>query len=222
VFASGAQPEKVITFVYEAKSNSSAHAQRQLALYLCSAQNQRRALGLNGPLFGATLVGSTLTIYGSKWDEDDFVVISPTNYKFSLATFPSFIICYILLCKIANHMAQEFNDAIEQWRDPQNNQILLDSHQKARDKEWRPAHFTSSSNGAQDDIESQVMEDWESFENDSKDEDEPMVIDRKGDGHNVDLLTMTNLQALGSGTISIAAKNIQDRTQGLVKDYSMV
>ena len=73
VFASGTQLGRVITFAYEAKSCDQVSASHQLALYLCSAQYQRKALGFQGQLFGATLVDNTLTVYVSEWKFDKVV-----------------------------------------------------------------------------------------------------------------------------------------------------
>jgi hypothetical protein len=55
--------EKLIIFVCEYKCGLALAASCQLALYLCSGQHQRQALGIKENLFGATIVDSLLTIY---------------------------------------------------------------------------------------------------------------------------------------------------------------
>ena len=131
IFSAGPELGKVITFACEAKSSDFVAASHQIAWYLCSGQHQRKALGFDGPLYGATLVRDTLTIYCSKWDNDEVVcncflfsynisniknkVVYPTTNCFSLATFPTFLECYMLLCKIADHMAQEFDKVVKKW-----------------------------------------------------------------------------------------------------------
>ena len=42
-------------------------------------------------------------------------VVSPTKYCFSLATFPTFLECYMFLCKIADYMAQKFDEVVKKW-----------------------------------------------------------------------------------------------------------
>ena len=67
----------VPTFLVEYKVNPSHgdYVTRQLTLDLCSAQRQRRALGLDDmPVFGATLVGRDFTIFISEWNADGKVV----------------------------------------------------------------------------------------------------------------------------------------------------
>ncbi|KAI0275477.1 hypothetical protein BC834DRAFT_814716 [Gloeopeniophorella convolvens] len=61
-----ANPNLITTFVCEAKAKDPVGVARQIALDLCSAQHQRRALGFaDGPIFGATLLRGTLQIYHS-------------------------------------------------------------------------------------------------------------------------------------------------------------
>ncbi|KAI0295351.1 hypothetical protein B0F90DRAFT_1751060, partial [Multifurca ochricompacta] len=65
-------------------------------MYLCSAQHQRRALGFeDGPLFGATVIGSILTMYISTWSDGE--------------------VCYMFLCKVADHSANEVENMIRKW-----------------------------------------------------------------------------------------------------------
>ena len=42
-------------------------------------------------------------------------VVSPTKYCFSLATFLTFLECYMFLCKIADYMAQKFDEVVKKW-----------------------------------------------------------------------------------------------------------
>ena len=66
----------VITFAFESNldiKNFSDCAQK-LAGDLCSAQHQRRSVGFkDGPVFGALLFESHLSIYVSKWHGDRIV-----------------------------------------------------------------------------------------------------------------------------------------------------
>ena len=76
VFASELEHGEVVTFVSEAKCRETTAAQRQLTFDLCSAQHQRRALGFDdGEVFGATIVGNNLTIFTSRWVDDEVVRI---------------------------------------------------------------------------------------------------------------------------------------------------
>lgn len=77
VFTSEDSFLRVVTFVLEAKVSGAETSARQLTLYLCSAQNQRRALGFHdGYVFGATFVGHDFTLYVSRWQEDQVVSLS--------------------------------------------------------------------------------------------------------------------------------------------------
>jgi hypothetical protein len=123
---------KVVTFACEYKSHKQdIAASRQLSLYLCSGQHQRRALGFQTYLYGATVVDTTLTIYVSRWEEDNTIVctmplftfisanndkvVYPTTHTFSLATFPEFLRCYIFLCNIADHAAANITEVFDEW-----------------------------------------------------------------------------------------------------------
>jgi len=75
---------EVITFACEAECTDQAAASRQLALYLCSAQHQRRALCFtNGLIYGATIVGDRLAMYSSQLYDGD-VMVSPLLIEFRL------------------------------------------------------------------------------------------------------------------------------------------
>jgi hypothetical protein len=64
----------VVTFASEVKCNNTVAAQRWLTLSLCSAQHQRQALGFDdGPIFGATVVRDTLTVFSSMWENGKVV-----------------------------------------------------------------------------------------------------------------------------------------------------
>src|ERR1700747_402505 len=43
-------------------------------------------------------------------------VVSPLKSGFPLETFPDFILCYILLCRIADHVAEKVNGVFEKWK----------------------------------------------------------------------------------------------------------
>ena len=76
IFSSSNLKGKLITFACEYKCGQALAAPRQLALYLCSGQHQRQALGFKGELYGATVVDATLRIYISRWEEDGTIVCS--------------------------------------------------------------------------------------------------------------------------------------------------
>jgi len=78
IFSSGTEVGKVITFACEMKCHDQTAASHQLALYLCSAQNQRRALGFkDGRVYGATMVGNRLRLYTSTWEGE--VIVSDSS-----------------------------------------------------------------------------------------------------------------------------------------------
>ena len=85
IFAPFDTEGKLITFVCEYKLGQPLAASCQLALYLCSGQHQRRALGLTGHLYGATIVDASLKVYVSKWEEDETVVCAIPLFTFLLA-----------------------------------------------------------------------------------------------------------------------------------------
>ena len=82
IFAPFDTEGKLITFVCEHKCGHALVASRQLALYLCSGQHQRQALGLTGHLYGATIVNALLKVYVSKWEEDGTVVCAIPLFTF--------------------------------------------------------------------------------------------------------------------------------------------
>ena len=90
-FASSAQNRTdVVIFACEAKCSQLAAAQRQLTFDLCSAQNQRRALGFkDGCVYGATVVGDSLKMHCSKWEisEDNERVVRIIIPFFKLSRF---------------------------------------------------------------------------------------------------------------------------------------
>jgi len=74
IFASEEKMGEVTTFVCEAKCVEQVTASRQLTLYLCSTQHQRRALCFDdGPIYGATIVGNCLVMHSSEWVNDKVV-----------------------------------------------------------------------------------------------------------------------------------------------------
>ena len=76
---------EVMMFACEVECNDTVAAQRQLTLYLYSAQYQRRALGFDdGQAFGATVVKNTLTVYCSKWENEKVVRILSRSSSCSL------------------------------------------------------------------------------------------------------------------------------------------
>ncbi|KAI0296766.1 hypothetical protein B0F90DRAFT_1745007 [Multifurca ochricompacta] len=205
VFSSEAQgaPSRVVTFAFEAKSKDNDAASRQLTLYLCSAQNQRRALGFEDePLFGATIVGSILIMYISTWS-DDKVVVAPTELRYNLDNLHEFIECYIFLCKVADHSAGEVENVFQNWESERGKQDLKERNYRANQRPWRMRHKPeapkkSRKRGRQGDDRSQgVMEDLESFRDGV--EDGPALNDVQGEEpviHEGDPLIRANLRAL--------------------------
>ncbi|KAI0295349.1 hypothetical protein B0F90DRAFT_1927531 [Multifurca ochricompacta] len=157
VFSSEAnwEPNRVVTFAVEAKSKDHVSASRQLAMYLCSAQHQRRALGFeDGPLFGATVVGSILTMYISTWSDGE-VDVSPGEPKFKLDNVSGFIICYMFLCRVADHSANEVENMIRKWETKGGKEDIKQQNRDAIRSPWR----LQSSPRSQGDSESREMED---------------------------------------------------------------
>jgi len=144
-----------MTFACEAKCVTQVAASRQLTLYLCSAQHQRRALCFDdGPVYGVTIVGNRLTMHSSKWVEDQVVsvtfffrstsilnsdkVVSPLKPYFDLDTFPDFIKSYLFLCRVADHIAEGVNIGFQKW---ESEESKLESRNKLKAKSsevpWR-------------------------------------------------------------------------------------
>ncbi|KAI0295350.1 hypothetical protein B0F90DRAFT_1927532 [Multifurca ochricompacta] len=139
VFSSEAnwEPNRVVTFAVEAKSKDRVSASRQLAMYLCSAQHQRRALGFeDGPLFGATVVGSILTIYISTWGNDK-VDVAPGMPNFKLDNVSGFIKCYMFLCRVADHSANEVENMIRKWGTKGGKEDIKQRNRDATRSPWR-------------------------------------------------------------------------------------
>ena len=107
---------------------------------------------MDGPLYGATLIRDTLTTYCLEWDNGRVVcncflfiynisniknkVVSPTKYCFSLATFPSFLKCYMFLCKIADYMAQQFDKVVKKWETKDKRKELEQRAKDANNNPW--------------------------------------------------------------------------------------
>jgi hypothetical protein len=241
VFNAGLQPGNVITFSYEAKCNDETTASHQLCFYLCSAQNQRQAIGFNDKqLFGAILNGSILKIYASWWDQDTVVcnmalsssissnnnkMIYPTQFHLSLANFPEFLTCYIFLCKLANHIAQGVNEVFQDWDNADQKPRIQQRAHRASDNPWyhpksqtprppqRHIHYDDGAggSGAQDE------DDWESsMMEDSSGQgpsDAYMAFDTMSKSQG-DLLTQANLQALGDADLGMVSVQPAKDIQG--------
>ncbi|KAL5483181.1 hypothetical protein ACEPAI_8410 [Sanghuangporus weigelae] len=176
VFASEANhPLFVITFVCEYKVSDASAASRQLTFDLCSAQNQRRALGFDdGQLFGATVVGNTMTMYVSEWEGDE-VVVTCTTTSFDLSSFHEFLNCYIFLYRLADRIAEDVQKVFAKWETMEGRQYLQQKNRNAAEKPWRLREKPQSApskkrthtdegsqgRGAQEDID---LPDWEPFE----------------------------------------------------------
>ena len=238
IFASSPELRgRVITFTCEYKRGQPLAAAHQLSLYLCSGQYQRQALGFKGDLYGATIVDGILRLYVSRWEGGQTVVgaislfpfyyinnnkgVYPTPYKFSLATFPDFLKCYIFLCKVADYAAAEVIEVLTKWRTKKGRAQLEETARKASEEQpWRPnipvtpaasCKFTQFQDGApQEDVEPYMMEeDWESYEEDTGDRPVILGIEDEAEGNG---LTRANLEAISSdGT----AKYVQNWTHGL-------
>ena len=181
VFSAFDQVAKVITFAVEYKHGlQDTAASHQLSLYLCSGQYQRRALGITTNLYGATIVNTTLTIYVSRWEEDNTIVctlplstfisannnkgVYPTSLKFSLATFPEFIRGYLFICKIADQATADITEVTNNWNTPGGQEHFKSMAREASLKPWQ--YFTDDPQEDQEDIQ---PEDWESFGEDTED-----------------------------------------------------
>ncbi|KAF9476069.1 hypothetical protein BDN70DRAFT_194076 [Pholiota conissans] len=135
----------LVTFVCMADSVSNfddvMHARRRLALALCSAQHQRRALGFpDRSVFGATLVGTKLSIFEAEWDArigPNYVIMHPPIGTFTLSNFLDFIFCYIILCKIANVTAQLVDDVYAKWKTEAGRKEMEEKSEAASRTPWR-------------------------------------------------------------------------------------
>jgi len=155
IFASEEKMGEVITFVCEAKCVEQVTASRQLTLYLCSTQHQRRALCFdNGPIYGATIVGNCLVMHSSEWVNDKVVsghysvcptsvldgdkVVVPVEPAFHLDTFLDFIRLYLFLCKIADDSAGNINKVFQKWGS-EKDKLEFQNNLRARSSEvpWR-------------------------------------------------------------------------------------
>ncbi|OCB91035.1 hypothetical protein A7U60_g1729 [Sanghuangporus baumii] len=180
VFASEANhPLFVITFVCEYKVSDASAASRQLTFDLCSAQNQRRALGFDdGQLFGITVVGNTMRMYVSEWEGDE-VVVTRTTTSCELSTFHEFLNCYIFLCRLADRIAEDVQKVFAKWKTVEGKQYLQQKNRNAAEKPWRlheklqsapskkwtHTDEESQGHGAQDDVD---LPDWVPFEEQAK------------------------------------------------------
>jgi len=59
--------DRLVIFISEATRGDLVIAQRKLTLGLTAAQHQRRALGIDGPVFGSTVDRNALRLYCSEW-----------------------------------------------------------------------------------------------------------------------------------------------------------
>ena len=120
---------EVMMFACEVECNDTVAAQRQLTLYLYSAQYQRRALGFDdGQAFGATVVkkhfDSVLFEMGEResraYSLSILFVFALSSEKFVflikpqifLDSFPAFIYSCLFLCKIAEHITPSISLAM--------------------------------------------------------------------------------------------------------------
>ncbi|KAF9485465.1 hypothetical protein BDN70DRAFT_588702 [Pholiota conissans] len=135
----------VVTFVCEAdtKIRGMRPPSRKLALSLCSAQNQRRALGFpDGPVYGAALVGDVLTIFVAGWRYNTYikaerVVVHRTSLEFILTSFRDFIQCYFFLCKLSDDAAQVVDDIHAKWETEEGKKELEEKNRAASRNPWR-------------------------------------------------------------------------------------
>jgi len=206
----------VVTFATEYKcgSHQDTAASCQLSLYLCSGQHQRQALGLITDLYGATIVDTILRIYVSRWEEDDTIGVYPTPQRFSLATFPDFLKCYLFLCHIADLAATDAEAAFSSWSTPVGQENFRHRARAASLNPWQPSKSVSSTPShrtlhfADDPLQDDIQpEDWELSEEDT--EDVHMVASME-DEDGSKLLTRANLRAISSGGM---AKDVQSWAQ---------
>lgn len=59
----------------------------------------------------------------------------PTPYKFSLATFPDFLKCYIFLCKVADYAVAEVIEVLTKWRTKKGRAQLEETARKASEEQ---------------------------------------------------------------------------------------
>jgi hypothetical protein len=141
---------------------------------------------------------------------------------FTLATFPNFLRCYVFLCKVAEDIADEVQEVFSQWES--NHRLHGTSNLKKiakAAKQWQYSpqnsphkhiHFIGAKDANQDNMGSQVMEDWELSKDDPR--EGPMIADVEHEGGG-DLLTRANLQTLDTVEVSSMAKDIETWTQSL-------
>ena len=233
IFSAFDEEGMVVTFAAEYKSGShqDTAASRQLSLYLCSGQHQRQALGLRTDLYGATIIDTMLRIYVSRWEEDNTVVctrplstsisantnkgVYPTPYRFSLATFPDFLRCYLFLCHIADLAAADATEVFNSWGSPNGQDAFRVMARAASSNPWRPSKPASSTPShktlcfADDPLQDNLQpEDWKSSEEDT--EDDVLMVTSIEDEDGSKLLTRANLRAISSGGM---AKDVQSWAQ---------
>jgi len=137
--------------------------------------------------------------------------VYPTPYEFSLATFHGFLKCYIFLCKVADHVADEATKVFEEWKSPGGRKKLEKIAKKSTKRPWRSNISVTSvtlhkficfdGDSPWEDIEPYLMEDWAPFEDMG---DAPLVMEDEDKSHS-DLLTRANVEAISERT----AKDIQ-------------
>ena len=148
-------------------------------------------------------------------------MVYPTEYVFTLATFPDFLRCYVFLCKVAEDIADEVQELFTQWEGDHRlrGTSKLKKVAKAA-KQWqysplnsshKSIHFANTKGANRDDMGSQMMEDWESSEDDPR--GGPMIADVECEGGG-NLLTRANLQTLDTGGELAMAKDVENWTQG--------
>ncbi len=103
--------------------------------------------------------------------------VYPTPYKFSLATFPEFLKCYLFLCNLADHAAADATEVFNKWgtcREDLKRIAKAASINPWRPNipvtpaiSWRTLHF--GDDPLQEDIQPYMTEDWESFGEDMED-----------------------------------------------------
>ncbi|KAI0260077.1 hypothetical protein BC834DRAFT_568511 [Gloeopeniophorella convolvens] len=200
----------VTTFVHEAKANDPIASARQIALYLCSVQHQRRALGFDdGPVFGTRLLGDSLEVYHSQWDSSGKVVVRPTTTTFRIGYFTEFLACYIFLCKLADAARGQVQAAFARWESEQDKQtVTMQRNRAAAAIPWfvYPPRRTNTSGGRHsrtnddstgDDLGAQEIEEWHSSQAEGDDIPSIIAMDNAWKGaYKGYLLTQANLQAL--------------------------
>jgi hypothetical protein len=131
---------------------------------------------------------------------NDEKIVFPVAGNFRLDSFPEFLLCYIFLCKVANHIGTEIDRVFGEWETKEGRLRYEESSRKARENPWRrlagpprsrgggSSRLAGSGSSAQDAMEPLELEDCE---------DNGMIVtpNERRLVHGGDQLVRGNLQA---------------------------